>query len=66
MTPITQTLQFSSPKEMLQFSEKLHEWAEQLEDLARIQQHDTSTETYHDASVLDNMLTSTHVRRQSK
>ena len=66
MAPVTHTMQFTSPAEMMQFSTKLHEWAEQLEDLAWIEQQDTQKEIYHDASVLDTLITSTHVHSKGK
>ncbi len=61
MTSITQTLQFSSPQEMIAFSIKLHERAEQLEDIARIEQYDHTKEEYFDASTLDTLITVTDV-----
>jgi hypothetical protein len=59
MTPITQSMQFSTPQEMMEFSAKLHEWAEQLEDIARIEQYDHTKEEYFDASTLDTLITVT-------
>lgn len=66
MTYATQTFTFDSKAEVLSFSTMLHEWAEKLEDLARVESHQPENTTYDDASILDTIVHTTHADSSSK
>jgi hypothetical protein len=60
MVYATQTFNFSSQEQVLAFSDMLYDWAEKLEDLAWVKDHKPQNSTYHDASILDTIVSETH------